>query len=431
MMKKHSVSLVLLSLLVVLLVPAASRAIVYLDITSADAKKLSVAIPAFTDSGVQDGGTGRGQKMADLVGKALTFHGFVSVVPASSYQNNRDADWSTLGVDFVVLGSFGNEAGEMVIEGKLLDAHGNKMIAGKRYRAPWAKEATTLLKLSDEIIYQLSGEQGVSNTKIAFVSDKTGKKEIFLSDVLGLNLRQVTRHNGLCISPRFSPDGGRLAYTSYHRGNPNLYLTDLAQDKTTRAISWQQGLNMAPAWSPDGQTLVTTLSRDGNADLYRMTPEGRILDKLTNNEGISVSASWSPDGRRIAFTSDRTGTPQIYVMEVASRQVQRLTFSGKENTTPAWSPKGDLIAYTSLTDSGYQIYTINPAGGEPTQLTQYYGNYESPSWAPDGRQLVVARGQGTKKELCRIFLKGQGVTPLFPGAGSQQTYPQWSPRLPY
>jgi len=409
--------------------PAGAGARVYLDITSADMKKLSVAIPAFIDP-ASPGVTEKGQKMADLVAKALTFHGFISVVPASSYQNNREANWTSLGVDYVVFGSYGNEGGEMVLEGKVMDTKGDKMLGGKRYRAPWSKDRAFLLKLSDEVIFQLTGEQGVSNTKIAFVSDQTGKKEIFLADVLGDSMRQVTRHNGLAISPRFSPDGGRLAYTSYHRGNPNLYITDLSQDKTTKAISWQKGLNMAPAWSPDGQSLITTLSKDGNSDLYLMTTAGNILNRLTNNEGISCSASWSPDGKRFAFVSDRTGTPQVYIMDAGSRQTQRLTYSGKENTTPSWSPKGDLIVYTGLTDNGYQLFTISPEGGEPTQLTQYWGNYESPSWSPDGRQIVLVRTRGEQKELCRIFLKGQGLTSLFPMKGSQ-TYPQWSPRLQY
>ncbi|MBA3015175.1 MAG: Tol-Pal system beta propeller repeat protein TolB [Proteobacteria bacterium] len=415
---------------ITLLSPSRGEARVYLDITSADAKKLSIAIPAFTDSTTSGVITEKGQKITDLMAKALVFHGFISVVPASSHQNRRDANWSALGADYVIFGSYGTEGNEMVIEAKLMDTQGNKMIAGKRYRTPANKARTTVLKLSDEIIFQLTGDQGVSNTKIAFVSDKTGKKEIYLADVLGDNIRQVTRHNGLCISPRFSPDGGRLAYTSYHRNNPNLYITDLSQDKTTKAISWQKGLNMAPAWSPDGQSLITTLSKDGNSDLYLMATTGKILERLTKNQGISCSASWSPDGRRFAFVSDRTGNPQIYIMDMGSRQVQRLTFSGKENTTPSWSPKGDLIAYTALTDNGYQLFIISPEGGEPTQLTQYWGNYESPSWSPDGRQIVLSRGQGANKELCRIFLKGQGLTTLFPMKGTQ-TYPQWSPRLPY
>lgn len=427
-MKKHLLILLSAFTIISLFIPLAVSARVILDITSADMKKLSIAIPAFIDPAAPGAITDQGQKMADLVAKALTFHGFVTVIPASSYQNNREANWGALGVDYVIFGSFGNEAGEMVIEGKIMDTHGDKMLAGKRYRAPWDKNRNILLKLSDEIVFQLTGEQGVSNTKIAFVSDQTGKKEIYLADVLGEGVRQVTRHNSLTISPRFSPDGGRLAYTSYHRGNPNLYITDLSQDKTTKAISWQQGLNMAPGWSPDGQSMITTMSKNGDSDLYLMSTSGKILDRLTSNQGLNVSASWSPDGRRFAFVSDRSSTPQVYIMNIGTRQVQRLTYSGKENTTPSWSPKGDLIAYTGLTDNGYQLFVISPDGGEPTQLTQYWGNYESPSWSPDGRQIVLARSKGNGKELCRIFLKGQGLTPLFSLKGSQ-TYPQWSPRL--
>jgi TolB protein len=407
---------------------AAAR--IYLDITSADLRKLPIAVPHFIDKKNPEAITEKGRELAGLLGEALAFHGFITIVPSSSYNNDRSTKWSSVGADFVVLANYETTASGMVTELRFIDTDGNKMLAGKRYRAPWSKANDLVLKFADEVILKLSGENGISNTKIAFVSDKTGYKEIYVADILGKEIKQITRHKNLTVSPRFSPDGSLLAYTSYHRGNPNLYITDLSQSKKTKAVSWRKGLNVAPAWSPDAKKLITTLSKDGNPDLYLMTTNGTVQKRLTQNAGINVSASWSPDGQKVAFVSDRSGTPQIYVMTVNNQKVTRLTFSGNENTTPSWSPKDDLIAYTGLSNGNHHLFVIPAAGGKPTKLTDFWGNYESPSWSPDGRQIVFARSRNNKQQLCRIFLYGKGITPMF-NIEDNQTFPQWSPRLQY
>lgn len=428
MITRSNILLCFCTVLLLSAIPASAR--IYLDITSADLRKLPIAVPYFIDKNDPAAITDKGKNLAELLGKALTFHGFVSIVPSSKYNNDRSSNWSSVGADFVVLANYETHANGVTMELRFNDAHNNKMLAGKRYKAPWPKINNLVLKFADEVVLKLSGEKGISNTKIAFVSDQSGQKEVYLADILGENIRQVTRHKNLTVSPRFSFDGERLAYTTYHRGNPNLYITDLSQSKKTKAISWRNGLNIAGGWSPNSKQLVTTLSKDGNPDLYLMAPNGNILKRLTTNEGINVSGSWSPDGSKIVFVSDRSGTPQIYIMNVSSQKVSRLTFNGKENTTPSWSPQGDLIAYTGRDNGNHHLFVIPAEGGSPTKITEFWGNYESPSWSPDGRQIVFSRNRNDKQQLCRIFLYGKDITPMFTIAGNQ-TYPQWSPRLNY
>ncbi|NOX24804.1 MAG: protein TolB [Deltaproteobacteria bacterium] len=408
-----------------------ARARVYLDITSADLRKLPVAIPPFIDPRHPDVITAKGSKMALLAGKALALHGFIKIIPTKSSSNDRSADWKAMGADFVMLGNYntGGKTG-MTLEIRFIDTSDGRMIIGKRYRAPWSKQGNMIRKFCDEVIYQLTGTMGISNTKIAYVSDQTGSKEVYLTDILGENSRQVTNHHSITVSPRFSPDGSELAYTSYHRGNPDLYLTKLSQSRITRAISWRHGLNIAPAWSANGKTMVVTLSRGGNSDLYLMTINGRIIRRLTKNNGINISPSWAPDDHRLAFVSDRGGNPQIYIMDMRSRTTTRLTYAGDENTTPNWSPNGKMIAYTGRVGSTHQIFVIAPDGGSPTQLTRYWGDYESPSWAPDSRQIIFSRSRNGKRQLCRMFIKGRAVIPI-PNLKGNQAFPQWSPRLKY
>ncbi|MCF6290000.1 MAG: Tol-Pal system beta propeller repeat protein TolB [Desulfobacterales bacterium] len=417
---------VITCLLLSLVAPARAGRII-LDITSPDFRKMPMAIPSLVNKSHPDRATETGREMAALLVKGLEFHGFLKAIPASSYNDRQDARWQDLGVDYVLLGQYRMEGTRLVLELRLLNIIEGTMVFGKRYTGEMNRQDEMLLKFCDEVIKELTGEPGISRSRIAFVSDASGKKEIYVADVLGLKVRQITRHGTLAISPRFSPSGRYLAYTSYHHGNPDLYVTDLTQGSTTRAISRRRGLNLAPAWSPDGRTMVITLSKDGNPDLYLMDTRGHILRRLTVNAGINVSPTWSPDGRRIAFVSDRSGRPQIYIMDMVTFQVTRLTYQGEENAEPNWSPKGDYIAFSGYYEGNYHIFIIRPEGGPATRLTRYWGGHESPSWSPDGRQIAFTRRRNGKDEICAIFKNGAGLRPLFKLKG-QQSYPQWSPR---
>ncbi len=420
-------SAVFSALLVLLLVSfeaAAER--IQLDIASSGVRKLAVAVPPFAD-GSGSRMSGAGKDIAQLVTAGLNFHGFIQTVDPQRGGSGSSADWRSGGADYVVTGRYTVSGGQMMLEASLLDTAADKMLPARQFRGAAAQQDDLTLRLVDALVEDFTGEPGVSRTSIAFVSDGTGSKEVYLADVLGRKVRQVTKHNHLCVSPRFTADGGSLAYSSYHRGNQNLYITDLSQDRTTRAISRREGMNLAPAFSPDGRTMIATLSRDGSPDLYRMDVQGKILERLTEGAGINVSPSFSPDGRQIAFVSDRSGKPQIYVMDLGSRKSRLLTLQGKENVEPAWSPKGDLIAYTSLTAGRYHIFTIPAGGGAPTRVTSGYGDYESPTWSPDGRQIAFSRKRNGQMELCVIHANGKGERTLFRLKGNQ-SYPRWSPR---
>ncbi len=428
MMNKAVHTLLSLSILFFVSMAFLPRALaerVYLDITASDVRKVVVAIPDFKDrkTGTPDGTTGR--EMAELLGRALEFHGFVRVVDPKSYGNGPDVHWTDYGVDYVVRGQFDRSGRELVVEGRLQDIAENRMLAGRRYKGVTGQQDDMVLRLADAFVEEFTGEPGISRTSIAYVSDETGAKEVFLGDVMNRGRRQITRHKHLCVSPRFTPDGNFLAYTTYHRGNQDLYITDLRQNKVTRSLSRRKGMNLAPAFSPDGKTMVVTLSKDGSPDLYLMTREGKIIKRLTARMGINVSPSFSPDGKTMVFVSDRSGRPQLYLMKMSSGKVQRLTFEGQENSEPSWSPKGDRIAYTGRIGGRYHIFTIDPKGGRPTQVTSEWGDFESATWSPDGKQLVFSRRRNGHSEICRIFANGKGMQVLFSLKGNQ-SYPRWS-----
>ena len=404
-----------------------AKARVYLDFNAPNFKKVIMAVPYFVDKERPDQSSAIGRQQASLLTRGLELHGFIDVVPPSSYGGGQNVDWQTLDADFVILGRYNQTATDLSLELRLLDMLEGRMVFGRRYNGPVAKQREMILKFCDEVIKQLTGEPGISRTRIAFTSDASGFQEVYVADLLGDEIRQVTRHHRLTVSPRFSPDGLMLAYTSYHSGNPNLYITDLTQSKFTRAVSQRHGLNLAPAWSPDGKTLAITLSTDGNPDLYLMDINGKIKKRLTVNAGINVSPSWSPDGNRLAFVSDRSGTPQIYVMDLKTLRTTRITFVGNYNSEPAWSPTGEWIAYASLNEGNYHIFIIRPDGSSPARVTRTAGDHESPSWSPDGNQIVFTRKLNDTQILYVVFKNGTGLRQLF-HINAKLGYPQWSSR---
>jgi TolB protein len=115
-------------------------------------------------------------------------------------------------------------------------------------------------------------------------------------------------------------------------------------------------------------------------------------------------------------------------MNMSSRQVQRLTFKNTENSEPAWSPKGDEIAFTGLQGGSYQLFIMDRSGGNVRQLTTG-GGFESPTWSPDGRLIAVTRKSGGSSKLHVVNKNGKDIRPLMNLKGNQ-SYPQWSKRLP-
>jgi TolB protein len=399
---------------------------VYLDISAAEARKISFAVPWFENKDISGQRQKFGSDTADILAKALNFHGVISIIPTRDYGGVQNADWRKLGADFVVLGQYSISSGGVAFELRLFDVAGNEVIMGKSFSGTMQQQEKMLFNFCDDVIKEVTGKPGIASTQIAFVSLVRNVKEVFLTDILGKSLRQVTRHGNLIVSPRFTPGGKSLSYTSYHSGNPNLYITALNQDKVTKALSRRKGMNFAPAWSPDGRTMVLTLSVDGNPDLYLLDSKGNIIEQLTKNAGINVSPCWSPDGTRIAFVSDRSRKPQIYVMDMRTRHTQRITFEGSENAEPSWSPTEDLIVYSSLREGVYQLFTIKPVeGSAPTQLTDDLSHHESPQWSPDGNQVIFSKRDGKMHQIYAIMRNGSFQRRLFTFPGSH-TYPQWS-----
>ena len=377
--------------------------------------------------------------IADMIVQDLERSGWFRVLDRSAYIENPQnsgitlgtfdfRDWSTLGAVGLVKGGFNVQGDNVTVELRLFDVYEGKQSVGKRYEGKARDFRQIAHRFADEIILHFTGEQGVFNTRIAYVSNAGGRfKEIFVSHLDGSERVQVTSNRTINLFPSWSRDGRSLFFTSYKGGNPMLYLFSLFSGKETK-FSSLDGANLGSKWSPDGKTVALSVERQGNADLYLIDQSGKLVRRLTNDPGIDVSPTWSPDGNRLAFVSSRSGSPQIYILEVSSGKTTRLTFSGSYNTSPDWSPKGDKIAYISRVDGRFDVFVIGAQGGDAQRLTAGARDNEDPSWSPDGRFLVFASNRKGNYSLYTMQANGENQTRLT-ASGGDDTQPSWSPRI--
>jgi TolB protein len=289
--------------------------------------------------------------------------------------------------------------GNLILHGSLESLPDRARIFSRDYetKPEWYREAAH--RFADDIVLFLTGEQGISRTRIVYTSNRSGNKEIFMVDYDGNGLTQVTRNGSINLTPTWNPDATRIAFVSYKNGNPDIYEIELATGKE-RLLVGGPGVQGAPAYSPDGKRLAYSQTNGKESEIYICAADGSGCRRLTHMGSINTSPSWSPDGRRISFTSDRSGSPQLYVVEVDGGTPRRLTFVGNWNDEPDWSPRGDRIIYTSRDMGSFRISLVDPGGmSEEGQRTYGEGQHVNPVWAPDGRHVVFGATRGGRSTL--------------------------------
>jgi len=411
---------------------------VYIDIDSPSFQKFPIAITEFRplQSGAETGDLP--VWFAETLSRDLLMTGYFSVIDRKAFledpsqagitgEGTRFADWVTIGAEYLIKGGFQTDGRQFTTEFRLFDVVKGELVIGKKYFGTPDDKNRMVVQFANEVLQALTGEVGLFDTRIAFVRKNNSAQELYTINFDGSDLRRITNYNSLTLSPRWSPDGRQLAFTSFKEGNPDIYLQDLESGKTQRIVSYP-GLNLPGSWSRDGTRLLVTLSRDGNQEIYDMNISSRLLQRLTREFSIDVSPVRSPDERRVAFVSNRDGSPQIYIMDADGGNVRRLTRDGNYNTSPAWSPKGKKIAYEGSVNGRFQIFVISEEGGTPQQLTSGGSDHESPSWSPDGRYLAYSvRGYG-RSRIEIMNAGGQNSRLLHEGNDGCQS-PFWSPHL--
>ena len=330
--------------------------------------------------------------LRDVVGNDLIYSGLFRVGLAEGGTDSLNFEYTIEGTVEGPLRDAGQtgETAPTTISLNLLTWPGRQLLLNKRYRPLPSQLRATGHHFANEVIFALTGEPGITLTRVVFSRSSGESSDLYAVDYDGAGLLRLTANRTLNLCPSWSPDGSRIAFTSYREHQQGLFLLDTATGKVRQIIA-QDGLNYGADWHPDGKELLVSLSQGGNPEIYRVTPEGQIIKRLTVAKSIEISPSWSPGGRDLVFTSDRTGTPQLYIVDSEGAGRRRLTFEGRYNDSAVWSPRGDKIAYATREGNVTQIVVMKSTGEDRRIVTDArWRNCEDPSWAPDGRHLVFA-----------------------------------------
>jgi len=288
-----------------------------------------------------------------------------------------DADSATVTVSGI--------ASAGAFSGKAIDKNGNPILQ----KAYPGEIRHAIHEFVDSLVETLTGQKGIASSKIAFVADRTGHKEIYTCDYDGKNVLQLTHDNAISVSPALSADGRRLAYTGYQSGYADSYLVDLTTGARNRIIKFP-GTNSGAAFSPDGSHIACTLSKDGNPEIYVTGLNGESPRRLTRTRGVESSPTWSPSGSEIIYSSDEKGSPLLYRISTGGGSGRLVSTGYNYNTEPSWSPDGKKVVF-NVRSGGFQVAVLDLDSGS-TRIASSDG--ESPTWGPNSRHIIFARGTG-------------------------------------
>ena len=318
----------------------------------------------------------------------------------------------------VAFGALVPQGGRLTVNGWLWDTHNaqSPQVLAKQYNEPASQDSARHIahRFADEIIARLGGGlNGIAETQIYFVSSRSGTKEIWAMDYDGQNQHQITHLGSISLSPRISPDGTRLAFSSLSNQGWAIRMYSF---ELNRLVNYSAGAagnnNISPAWSSDGSHLAFSSNRSGDPEIWVAEANGGNPHRVTNFVGPDIAPTWNPrSNAQIAWVSGRTGLPQIYTMDADGSSVQRLTDGGYA-ISPNWAPNGQFLTfswnrkYGPGAPGGQDIYVMDIASKRWMQLTHEAGSNDYPCWAPDGRHIVFERTIGGHSEIWTMIADG-------------------------
>ena len=347
------------------------------------------------------------------------------------------SDWSSPppNANMLAFGNLGVQGGSLSVQGWLYDTKNpqSPQVLGKQYREQ-ANDANARLiahRFADEIIFRLGGGiAGIAETKIYFVSNRSGSKEIWQMDYDGANQKQLTHLGSIALSPHVSPDGTRVAYSGVTKEGWQILMYSLELGRQCEFSALRRRQLLAGMVFRRPEHLRSRRRAPATRKSIRSAPRVEVRRRLTESKGPDVSPTWNPKtNAQIAWVSGRTGLPQIYTMASDGTNVVRVTDQGYA-VSPSWSPNGQFLAFAWIRHYGpgapgaSDIYVMDVASKQWAQLTHDDGRNDFPSWSPDGRHIVFQSSRTGRVQIYSMLADGSEVRQLT--TAGENTQPNWS-----
>ena len=373
--------------------------------------------------------------LSDLIEKNLTLFGEFKATPKNemlSFPSSEDnffyRDWNILKIDYAVIGNLEEKNNsEFYIEYFVFNVPLKKLILRGDITGDINELSQISKVISNRTYKAITGLEGIFNTKLAYILNP--QKEIYkicVSDIDGSNEQILFESTAPLMSPSWSSDNKKLAYVSFEKGYPEIYMQDLFSGKR-ESIKTLGLSNSAPVWSPDNKKLAFVMSMSGNPDIYIYDLRNKKISRHTTHYGIDTEPSWSPNSKKLLFTSNRSGSPQIYELTISSNRIKRITLDGDYNARASYFPNGKDIVLVHGNNGIFHIGTKKIRSRFINTISKTTLD-ESPTISPNGNIIIYATKNNSQGYLAGLTLDGKSKFTLPTKFGSVRE-PAWSPLM--
>ena len=348
--RRHALALAGTGLALPALLPTPALAELVIDLRKGTFQPMPIAVADFAGEG--------GGLVSGIIANNLKRCGyFVPIEKARHPEKNPPFDaapqfeaWKAAGVQALVIGRVSRDGGRLKAEFRLWDVVAGQQIDGQQYFTDPNNSRRVGHIISDAVFTKITGVGGFFDTRVVFV-DESGSKEarrkrLAIMDQDGANVRYLTDGATSVVTPRYSPVAQEVTYMAQRTGEqPRVHVLNIETGQR-QVVGNFPDMTTSPRFSPNGARIALSLQQGGNANLYAIDIGSRTTQRLTSTSAIDTSPSYAPDGSQIVFESDRGGSQQLYVMGAGGGEGKRISFGQGSYSQPSGSPRGALLAFT-------------------------------------------------------------------------------------
>ena len=411
-MKKYNLSMLkifkaFISLLLFSLIASHASAIETIEISGGGTKQINIAVMPYKEV-VKDKAN---SLMHQIIAADLYRSGFFRPLEVNGLINKPSVlseinypEMTAIEAQVMTLGQVEINNNRLKVNWFLVDVNKKTILTTMEFSGSASQYRAIAHKISDTIYEKLTGIPGVFSTKISYISKNKGRYSLNVADADGFNIQSVVSSPQPIISARWSPDATKIAYVSFEKKKPIIYIQSLVTGQRTVLANFK-GNNSSPSWSPDGRRLAIVLTYNANSQIYLIDADGSNLKPLIQSAHIDTEPVWSPDGKLIYFTSDRGGRPQIYKVSSSGGEPQRLSFEGNQNLNPNVSPDGKMLSYVTQDEGRFRVVLHDLQTGQITKITD--GPFdEAPKFSPNGHVILYSHKVKGSGELSTVSIDG-------------------------